>query len=290
MLVALLSTQCSAQGFYFRAGMGYAVPQAGQTLDGAGTLYNGSLNYATQSYSMKKASFSAGVHGHAAFGYMAGKNVGMELAADIGLLCKKYEAQISNVTLQGVPYNIRITQQAMPVIINPTIVVQNGGEKWNIYSRLGLAIPLFTDIVRDEIFTNVPGSGAATTEDYTIQMKNSFSLGFTGAAGVEYRLSSRMSLWAEISILSMSVYIKEAELTAITRNGQSYQVPANQVIKYTRSGVIDTTGNTQQAYSQPFSNFGFNVGIKINMSKRSRGTHPGGPGTRSRRPAPARFQ
>ena len=123
-----LSAFCFAQGFYFRGGLGYAAPIAGQTLDGAGTVYNGSMNYATQAYDLKKASFSAGVHGHAAFGYVAGKNVGIELAADIGLLCKKYEARLSNVTLQGVPYDIRITQQAMPVIFNPAIVVQNGGD------------------------------------------------------------------------------------------------------------------------------------------------------------------
>lgn len=290
LLTTALSTLCLAQGFYFRPGIGYSIPQAGQTLDGAGTVYNGSMNYATQGYSLKRASFSAGVHGYAAFGYMAGKNVGIELAADIGLLCKKYEARIYNANIQGVPYDIRITQQAMPVIINPSIVVQNGGDKWNIYSRLGLAIPIFTDIIRDEIFTNLPGSGAVNTSDYTVHVKNSFSLGFTAAAGAEYRLTSRMSLWAEISMLSLSAYIKQQELTAITRNGQSYTVPSNQVINYTRNGVIDSTGTTQPAYSQPFSNFGFNVGIKINMSRRGHAAQSHAEGTRSRRPAPVKFQ
>jgi hypothetical protein len=110
---------------------------------------------------------------------------------------------------------------------------------------------------------------------------------------VLYKLNSRMSIWGEVSMLSMSVYAKKSQLTAVTRNGQSYPLSAvsgNQTVNYSRNGVIDSTGVTQPAYSQPFSNVGINLGINISMSRKSRGAATSTEGTKSKRPAPAKFR
>lgn len=295
LLASLFAASSFGQGFCFRAGLGYAIPQAGQTMDGTGTPYNGSVNYATRSYNIKAASFSAGVHTYAAFGYLFNKHVGVEVGADIGILPKKYSYQLKNVTFgSGVPGDVTIKQQALlPIFFTPALLVQSGGEKFNVFSRFGVAIPFSKDVTVDQIQVNAPGTGARTEEDFTFTMQNKFSLGFAAAAGIEYKLSNVFSVWAECSMLSLSLYTKHSELTAVTVNGNSYptsSVTGAPPVNYNRSGILDTTGATQPAYSMPFSNFGFNVGIKIAMAKKSRTTARKEEGNRSKRPAPSRFR
>jgi outer membrane protein W len=264
-----------AQNFYFRAGLGYAFAQAGQSMDASGTPYNGSLSGATQTYDIKGASFSSGLQGQFGFGYMFNSNVGVQLDMNIGLAPKKYTFTADNVNLGGINGSVTIENKAStPVFLLPALVLQTGGDKLNIYSRFGLALPLNTKITHDEIQANAPGTGTLIVDDFTFTIKNSFSLGFAGAAGVKYNLNDRVSLWGEVSMMSMSVYIKQAQLTAVTENGVSYptsQVPGNQVINYSKSITADSTGANQPAYSQPFSNVGIHFGVSINMGGNSGG-------------------
>ncbi len=296
------ATMTMAQGVFFNAGLGYAFPVAGQSLDGAGTPYNGSLNNTSQTYSIKSASFSSGMQAKVGFGYMANKNVGILLDASIGLLTKKYKANIDGVTFGSgsstYPGSITLEQQAiLPMIIMPSLVMQSEGKKWGVYSRFGLALPLNTHILLDQIQTNAPGTGAISVDDFTMTIKSSFSLGFTGAAGVKYKISDRLSLWGELSGLSLSVYIKKSELTGITHNGKSYPTSAvsgNKVVNYSKSVTVDSTGANLPAYSIPFSNMGINFGISLSLGRHShRGnaeaTKPGKAG-KSERPKPSRFK
>src|SRR5580698_5410622 len=92
LVFSVLTITGFAQGFYFRAGMGYAFPQAGQTLDGTGAPYNGSVTSNTNNniYSIKNASFSSGMQGELGFGYMFNEYVGVQLDAMIGLSMRQY--------------------------------------------------------------------------------------------------------------------------------------------------------------------------------------------------------
>ena len=86
-IAALLLTAPGFAQFYLRAGLGYAFPQAGQTLDASGTPYSGSATYSTYvtNYSgMKSASFSAGFQGGLGLGYMFSEHVGVQLDAEAG--------------------------------------------------------------------------------------------------------------------------------------------------------------------------------------------------------------
>jgi opacity protein-like surface antigen len=267
LVLSLAATTGFAQGFYIRAGLGYAMPQAGQTIDGTGTPYNGTLNSNTGSFSIKGASFSAGLQALPSIGYMFSDHVGVQLDATIGLSAKKYSFTETGVVINSISNTIEFDQQAKtPFILSPSLVVQTGGEVWNIYSRIGLALPLHTTTTADQIQTNDPGTGAITPYDFTFTVKNSFSFGFTGAAGVEYKISDNISVWGEVNMLSLSVYTKESDLTDFKASGQSQSlsyVTSPHQIAYTKSGVIDSV--TQPSYAQPFSNVGINVGIKFNL-------------------------
>jgi hypothetical protein len=205
---------------------------------------------------------------------MVNEHVGIQLDAGIGLSTKKYTIEVDNVAIQGVPYNISIIQRAKtPVMMIPSLVLQSGGDKMNLYARMGVALPLKTTITVDQLQINAPGTGARTVDDFTFTVKNSFSLGFAGAVGVKYKLNDKTSLWAEVNMLSMSVYIKEADLTGFSENGQSIPlsyVTSPHVVKYTKSGIVDSTRETLPAYSQPFSNVGISIGVSFSIAKDAR--------------------
>ena len=77
LAAVLLSVTSPAQEFYVRAAAAYAFALPGQTMDGFGFL-NGTitmtnisgLGISTTEYKLKTASFSAGLHGLLAGGYM----------------------------------------------------------------------------------------------------------------------------------------------------------------------------------------------------------------------------
>ncbi len=269
--LSLITSAANAQ-FYMRLGMGYAFPQAAQTLDGTGQPYSGTQNNPTgiQTYSLQGASFSAGLQGVVGVGYMFSDHVGIQLDGVVGLAPKKYTYNDNGIYIDSVLSNVSIVQKAQtPFFLIPSLVVQSGGPVWNIYARLGVALPLASGITEDQLLSNAPGTGAYTVDDFTIQIKNSFSLGFAAAAGVSYKLSDRISLWGELNMLSMSVYIKQTNITNLTENGAS--VPLSYIngsltTNYSKTAKVDSSQTNLPTYSQPFSNVGVHVGISFRLS------------------------
>ena len=284
-----------AQEFYTRFGLGYALPQAGQTMDGTATPYSGTAsNYTVSgtnytSYNIKKVSFSSGLHGVAGLGYMFNSHVGVEGSLDFLLSAKQYSFTFQNVTIGGVASNVDIIQKAKNCILfTPALVLQSDGKRANLYTRLGVVVPLNTKITQDQIFTNLPGTGAIQSDDYSWEIKNSFSLGFSAAAGVKYAVNERMKLWGEVSFLSLAMYAKEANLTEVSVNGQGGyldQVAADQR-KVVYSDNFKSTTNDyfhQPTYSQPFSNVTINVGVQYALHAHEQSRQRGRNDVRSRR-------
>jgi opacity protein-like surface antigen len=287
LLAVFIMTKTASAQLYLNLVMGYAVCQAGETYDWRGTPYNGTRTGFTNgnyTYSIKNASFSAGLQGTVGIGYMLSENIGIQLDALIGISNKKYKFNDDSIALSNgtssIPGMETVTQQAKtPFILMPSFVVQTGGDPINLYCRLGLALPLNTKVNMDEYVTNYPGAGAVTPEDYTYQIKSSFSLGFTAAAGLQYKISDKVRIWGEMSILSLSVLTRESDLKSLNAfDGTQWQsvpiVPANvpytgpQVIKYSKNATIDSTGAQLPAYSQPFSNVAFNAGVTFLLSEK----------------------
>lgn len=263
--------------FYMRAGAGYAFPQAGQTMDGTGQPYTGTVNNTTytQAYSLKGTSFSAGVQGMIGFGYFLSDHVGVQLDGNLGLSSKQYTLNDNNIAVGGLLNNISVVQRAKtPILLIPSVVLQTGGNVWNLYSRFGIALPLKTTINEDQIYDNLPSATASnphTIDDLNFQIKSSFSLGFTAALGVQYKVNDVFSVWGEVSLLSMSLYVKEADLKGWTENGSTvplsyYGGPTT--VSYGKNATVDTNYTTAPTYSQPFSNVGINVGISIRLSEK----------------------
>ncbi len=291
LFLSVASYTASAQ-LYISAGLGYAVPQAGQTMydtpipyNGFPTGFSGSRNNSSSgssyTYNIKSASFSSGVQSAIGMGYMFSENIGVQLDASIGLSSTKYTFNDNNVNLNTaaspVAGYINTTQQAKtPVLLMPALVLQTGGNKTNLYTRFGIALPLNTKITQDQVMANAPGTGAIYVDDFTWQIKSSFSLGFTAAAGVRYKINDRFSIWGELSLLSMSLNIKEQDLQSLTQNGQSiplssYTYPTT--IKFSKTATVDSNLASFPTYSQPFSNIGLKVGVTFNLTEQKHTHH-----------------
>jgi len=257
--------------FYFNGGLGYAFPQAGQSLNGVGTPYNGSRNNTTYltTYNVKSASFSSGLQGAIGFGYMFSEHVGVQLDASVGLINTKYTFTDNNANTGGYQDNESTIMHAnTPLILMPSVVVQTGGSSaWNLYSRWGLALPLNSPITIDQVIY-IPST--METYDITAQMKSSFSLGFTASAGVQYKINDKVTVSGSVSVLSLSLFVKQFTYKSATYQGQSVPldsvISGPQTVKFSKNAAVDTNGAQYPAYSQPFSNLGVNIGISIRLS------------------------
>ena len=289
--LALQSTSY-AQQLYTRIGLGYAIPQAGQTMDGTATPYNGSAVNSSPSgsttYSLKNMSFGAGVHGDLGFGYMFNKHVGIDVSLDFLLSAKQYTGTIGNVLVDSVPSNVNMNQKGKCTLFIPALVLQSDGEKMNLYTRVGIALPLRSRVTWDEVYVNLPGTGATEVVDFTWEIKNKLSLGLAAAIGAKFAVNNKMKFWCEMGFLSFAPYTKEANLTEVSVNGQGGYL--NQISAAQRVITYSTafTGRTndffhQPAYSQPFSNFSINAGLSFDLQNNGRGRQRGKNDVKSRR-------
>lgn len=294
-MAATGAVTCTAQGFYFKAGLGYAMPQATQSMDGTATptsgtrTFTGSGTNTTAAYSIDKASFSTGLQGLVSVGYMFNKNVGIDLGLSLNVTTTTYNFTDYNVPSGSSLYDIQIIQKARsPKMLMPAVVMQTGGDMLNLYTRVGLALPLSTQIDQHQIFTNQPGNGAVSTQDFLWVNSNSFSLGFTAAAGVQYRLNNKVKIWGEASFLSLAMYIKEANLTDVTVDGATgylTQIPVDER-KVTFSKDFTAATNDyyhQPAFSQPFSNITIAAGVAFDLDHNSRSNEKGKNDVKGRR-------
>lgn len=274
-----MAGMAGAQGFYERLSLGYGLPSASQTMDGTATPYNGTMNSSTSgstsmvTYDLKKASFSAGMQSCLAIGYMFNEHVGVDMGFNFVLGAKKYTLNDNNVVVSGIMSNVQITQQAkVPILATPSLVLMSGSGDLKVYTRIGVVLPLKTRIIQDQIFTNLPGTGAIESDDYKWEIKNKFSVGFSGALGFEKKLGSAMSLYAEGSFLSLALYASEGNLQDVYVNGQGgylqYVAADQRKITYASSFTASSGDYFHQpTYSQPFSNFSINVGIVFRMGQ-----------------------
>ncbi len=267
-------TYCSlAQGFYFRIGLGYALPQAGQTIDGNAIPYSGSRTNTTylQTYNIKSASFTSGTQSTSGFGYQFTEHIAAQLDAAFGLSTTTYTFADNNITFSGYNANGSYVQRANnSIILEPSIVLQSGGSSSvNVYTRIGLAIPVITKITEENNYY-IPS--LPTNVDLTYQISNSFSLGFNAAAGLQYKMNDRMNLWGEISMLSLSLFIKESVLKSFTEDGVTYpldSIGGPHKVTYSKNVSVDTNYAKLPTYSQPFSNIGIMIGFTFRLSHKA---------------------
>lgn len=272
-------------GLYIKGGLGYSAPQGGPLQSPAYSLYHNAFYPSSGSYKgvytsspfreefdIKQSSFSAGFRGIIGLGLQFTRHIGAELNADIGILTPAIERKIVE---DGGPsgVSLTITQQAKnPVLLTPSIVVQSGG-KVNVYVRGGVVLPVRTVITEEGEYVentfNIADS-SIVTETASVGIKYNMRLkpGFAGAAGVRMKLNKYIDIWGEISIVSLTVYYKESEVTEAYYNGinvLSAISPNIRNSKYEFEGTFTPESNVYPTSAVSFNNIGLNVGVAFNI-------------------------
>lgn len=263
-----------AQNLYVRAGAGYAFPHAGQ-VSGMSTgtqtflsYINGSLSTGGSSgteFKIKKSSFSSGVYVRLAGGYMFTRNVGLDLEGSVNLAPNEHTFT-TNTNSPGITYTTTYTQKAKtPVLLTPAIVLQAGPENVNVYTRVGIVLPLSTST--EENYTTRYNDSSNRTTAIKSELKTRFALGLSAALGAKWKIAKILSIWSEMSLLSMSLYARQSEITEYSTNGVNNisLLPQDQkTYRYEFSGNMNNT-NTNRTYSVPFSNIALNIGISFDF-------------------------
>jgi outer membrane protein W len=268
--------KADAQEFYIKAGIGYAFPMPGEAKDAPGNIVNGyrSNNLAGQyDYLVKTASFSSGLQLLPGVGYMFSDNIGVEVNAAANIAPKQYSFTDVNTTSKSRYADVTLRNKANGMIaLMPSLVLQTRPGNWNVYMRAGLVLPVNTGMEMHATYSY--HDNGDINENYW-NVKNYFAVGLTAATGVKYKLADRLTAWAEVSTMYLSLLIEEADLTGVTMNGTSYdlsKVKGSKTILFNKNGVTDPNHN-QQTYSQPFSNLGAGLGIAYSLSNHAKTTN-----------------
>jgi hypothetical protein len=210
-----------AQGIYFRAGGGYALPMASDVI-GTTRLrtqtYDGNASTYTDKEKNVSASYGAGVNFTIGGGFMFSKYIGADLNVHY-LKGKEYETnQIYRYISDG--YNgsdeeiIKSSSQA--IFIAPSLIITPGVGSKVPYAKFGVIIG--SPKIKGERYEYYDLDGTSErTQKW--EYKKGTAIGFQGAVGMNWMLSNNFDLFTEINFLSMTYYPGEWERTEDILNG-----------------------------------------------------------------------
>ncbi len=277
LTLSLLVHTAIAQDIYIKGALGYGFTHAGQSIDANGFPYTGSALYNSgstfSSFESKRVSFAQGVPATLGFGYFITKNIGLELNMVIGASNKKHtsERSVPYTTTSGSMLNLKVVSTIYtknPIFITPSIVIRSNKEgKAYAYMRGGIILPVNTPIREDftDTYTELL-SGARDIYTGTVEVRTKFGVGFNGALGMHMKVAKKFGVFTEAALQSMSLYMKETELVNLQdQTGASVINNVPPSVRVTKYADEANVAGTEVSYALPFSSFGFNVGVILEM-------------------------
>ena len=261
------------QGLYVKLGGGYGMPLATQSV---GENYKQVNDYtgATPVYTFSsenvKGSYGAGMNGRLTFGYTFSEFMGLEIGVDY-LSGKKIETRDEDIDLfQGFTGITRtvVTKNSKGLFFHPTLVFAKGTGTYP-YGKVGIVagFPSISE-TRDYYYD---GDGVDI-----INMEGKYSggmaMGFMAGFGMNFKITDKLSAFAEINFTSLSYYQKEYEVTKFIHNGQDVlgQVPVNQKKVLYKDKIDPTVWDSNQPTQtlkeeNAFSSISLQGGIKYTL-------------------------
>lgn len=275
--------QHAMQRLYFKAGAGYGTPQTSIYGMVNGTFKREmyySPDYSIQNYSVKPASYFAGITATLNGGYLVSKHIGVELAATVGASTTAYtytsttsgilSTIVSHTGTTSVTFDSVGTVESyakVPMILIPSLVLQTGGKMWNLYLRTGMALPMRTKLVTISHQQYISNHYAFSNLETTTEYKTRFALGYSSAAGITCKLTQHLFLWTEANILSLAPYLKEGRVTKFEYNGTNL-LPFNPSLQqYSFKASVQYNPYTELAptptHTVSFSTIGLQLGVGV---------------------------
>lgn len=265
LAVAICSTAqvASAQAPYVSFNLGYALPTTGYLM---GSTTTG--NSTSTTYESNKKGPNTGLNFGINAGYMFSDHVGADLGINY-LLGKNVMMTEYTFTGAGGSNNITTESKARSLRIAPALRFSGGFDELNPYARFGLGMYLMNKQTDYEVDKTTSGS-ITNKDETTTEIKGAFSMGFTSALGMEYKMDN-LSIFAEINFYNQSFVYKSSEVTAYKVDGtdmlSALSTRAKKTEysdKYDESSTPDNNSpNKASVVSMPFSNYSFSLGITM---------------------------
>ena len=320
MIIALLSVfipsaEMHAQDMYVLIGGGYGLSAAQNvflatedkssytttyttTWDGSSYSYQNSSAGTSESKNIKgTGSFGKGLQMQGVFGYMFNEHIGAELG--IGYLRGAGISSKNEYSYTMVDQYIDLTNSANSytdsetdaqsnegtfsgrmIRFIPSLRISAGSSKVQPYAKAGLVIGMGAKMKYTEKYSDSFSSSTYSGEDEVVY-SGRISFGFSGAAGVNYKLSDKIGIFAEAGIINQSWAPKRSELTKSTTNGvnnltgmSTYDKETEYVDSYTQTfGLPNTSKPSQELkFYFPFSSAGINVGVHFTLKGKKAST------------------
>jgi hypothetical protein len=265
----------NAQGIYFRAGGGYALPMASDVI-GTTRLrtqtYEGNSSTYTDKVKNVKASYGAGVNFTIGGGFMFSKYIGVDLAVQY-LKGKEYEIvdnyKYTNGDFSG-SESYTEKSHAQALFIAPSLIITPGVGSKVPYAKFGMIIGSPKIKGEQHYYYDLDGTTEGTGKSETTK---GTAFGFQGAVGMNWMLSNNIDLFTEINFISMTYYPEEWEQTEATSDGDDVLASlsvSQKKIEYVETIDLeaeqDATKPSQELRREtPFSSLSLQIGIRYSL-------------------------
>jgi hypothetical protein len=260
----------NAQGFYINLGGAYNLAAGGQqVIDyNVNETYTGFSSNTSGTQENVIGSFGKGITYGAAVGYMCTPNVEAEVGFTV-LSGASYSTSYSYVDSYDPfnPYSVKLneTTDGKTMRITPSLRL-TAGEKIKPYVKAGLVIGISTEIdytMSGTITGSYTGNGSISeTDKYT----GGTSLGFQGAMGVNFILSSSTSVYLEGNFISQNWAPTQNAWTLSETGNGSESGTTTYVDKVTLPSARSSNFNRSlqsNKHFYPFGSAGFGLGFQF---------------------------
>lgn len=273
----IFSSTAFTQEFYLKFGGGYAFPGAGKQIysyaqrDILNTgiepyLADLVFDQQTNLVSSKKVKDSYGRGGKVGvtFGYMFGEHTGFEVAFN-GFFGTKIKSEVT--TDNGNISHHDFSTSALMYTITPAFVVSTPMADGSVkpYGRLGAYIGIDPRITTRAV-ANIFGNKDAFKFGDRLSGKTIF--GVEIAFGSDFRLSSKLSAYAELTLISASASFKKRNII----QDEIFGINILPVLDVTEFDLVKRLPDFKNAgpaldesHPMPFGSIGLNVGVKYSV-------------------------
>jgi hypothetical protein len=275
LCASVMTLTMNAQGLYLGVGGGYGFSGAKQTINDDSKSTTSASGTSTE-YTSHPVSLGKGINAGLYAGYMFGKNVGAEIGFSYLMGSKNtFTDENTNSVLSSSDKNVDEWKAKMIRIV-PTIRIMGGEEKIHPYMKTGLIVGIGTKLTNTYTSESSDPSGSHSSEeiwDYT----GGIALGFHGALGINYMISDKLGIFAEVAGNYQTWSPKKGTMTKSVYDGQD-QMPyldtrdkeLEFVDSYTQDSSVPPDVNRPDKSTKfylPFSSFGINVGLHLSFPK-----------------------
>ena len=277
-LDVIKNNSTSDNGVYLKFNIGYNLSMGSQVLgynSNETYIYDGSESESFGSEEAVYGSLGKGFNLDAAIGYKFNKHVGMEFALSYLIGGKIQSSSFYKEEYYGdiSERSSDYTTSANMFRINPSLIIEAGSEGINPYAKFGFIIGM-GKITNESIRSRYNGS-ITNTEVRTSKYNGGVSFGANAAVGAYYPINDKISLFGELTFVSMSYSPKKGEITSYTENGRdilSDLSTSEKETDFVKEYSYDSNDRNDESkpseeliYKLPFGSFGFNFGVKIGL-------------------------